>query len=206
MEPEKRTMQHERVQNMPKEGKTRKSNRNRIGTSRSEVGKKKYSDDLLYKYLSGLRFVKVLQSGVMNLPTAGNCECRRPGVWFSANPVYDHSANEIIPSAEEYPCLLDKEQTEEECGGLFRIGVHPDTAPVSWEEFKEADGMDLSKANTIEEVARMDGDDPEDWFASYNPVQSSEWVVCQFLDDDTWVTMEPDEIEAIKNDPDSLTT
>jgi hypothetical protein len=66
--------------------------------------------------------------------------------------------------------------------GLFpvRIGVMPETAPYDWLTLRRMSRMKPSIADGLIGVAPQEvGADPSDWYGTFNPVTTDQWVDLQ---------------------------
>lgn len=148
-----------------------------------------------WHYTSGDRLQAILRSGVLRPTAAGSWgPAERPAVWFSRRRDWDPATNlGRTASAEEIDRVnaacrrggvrAAVEASQEyarfspvDVGGIARIGVAPETAPYTWQDFVRMSGVPASHAEAREDLDRRNGSDPADWRVSFAPVPSAEWL------------------------------
>jgi CheY-like chemotaxis protein len=140
---------------------------------------------LLWHYTVGLHIHSILADGVIRPATAYVPRDQRPVVWFSSNPNWEETANKMIKQ-DGVLYALNKEETAETWGGLYRIGVLAETAPHNWENLVFLSNIPPAEARALKKVADQDGADPAEWFGTFDPVDSAKWVSVEKLVDGVW--------------------
>jgi hypothetical protein len=69
-----------------------------------------------------------------------------------------------------------------------RIGVRPETAPHDWLALRTISHMKPAMAEGLVRVAEEVRADPRDWYGTFKPVPTAEWVELQVFKGDVWVT------------------
>jgi hypothetical protein len=95
----------------------------------------------------------------------------RPAVWFSTRSVWEPTATKGV-LLHGRPVLASWDRMQEI--GLVRIEVAPETAAHDWEAYKRL--ADCPWASNLARTGRIAGADPRDWFVSFEPVPSSQWL------------------------------
>lgn len=119
---------------------------------------------LVWHYTVGERLPEILRSGVLR-PTRSRLNDEWFAVWFSTLRDWDPAVGLAGLTA----------RTPEEAGGLARIGVAPETAPVTWERFVSMGGISKVGANLRVFVDVERGSDPQLWRLSLLPVPAEKW-------------------------------
>jgi len=84
---------------------------------------------------------------------------------------------------------LNKKETHEYCGGLFRIEVTPESAPNNWKKFKKLSGIKNKFAKALELTSKKKGSNPVDWRVSFSPIYDDDWLSIEKWDGQSWVTV-----------------
>ena len=130
--------------------------------------------------------VKLIQRNLVLMPFG------KPGlpgaVWFSTEQDWEPTAacNWQAVMADGTKQYLDRDGLYKALGGLYRFGVLPDTAPLTWEEFSEELSEEVVKA--MLDGAKELGADPATWRATKIAVPQDKWVIVQMWDGrkETW--------------------
>lgn len=73
------------------------------------------------------------------------------------------------------------------CGGLARIGIPPDTAGlIDWYEFTRTSGITSRAAKGVEMRSYALGSRPQFWFATYEAVPKGVWTAIQINIGNGW--------------------
>lgn len=67
-----------------------------------------------------------------------------------------------------------------ELGGLARIGVEPESVPLTWGDFVSAGGLDASVAEIQEAIDRERGCSHDEWRFSPVPVPADKWIAIEW--------------------------
>lgn len=141
---------------------------------------------MLWHYTVGIRLASILADGLIRPAIAGVRSHERPGVWFSADPVWEPTANKSIADAHGRILLGDKASTEHFGRGLYRIAVAPETAPTSWREHRATSGITRKEAG-LEAIARKRGSRPDRWFIAYQAVPWDKWLDVERWTGTEWI-------------------
>ncbi|MCG3135645.1 MAG: hypothetical protein HMLKMBBP_03367 [Planctomycetes bacterium] len=107
----------------------------------------------------------------------------KPVAWFSAEPVWEPSTALRIRGKDGNPqYVLDMAENARLGGGLFRIGVAPETAPLTWTGYRKGGYDAPDVCNRMAKRAAQIGSDVRKWFASARPVPRAEWIAVE-----TWI-------------------
>ncbi len=147
------------------------------------------TNKILWHYTRGDNMRGILQDGTIKLATAGIMQNERPVVWFSTNPIWEETVNGIVIERDGTLKYLDKDETHAECGGLFRIGVAPETAPYTWEVIKVRARIKPKVAKVLAEIAREKGANPKDWRGTLEPVPREKWIAVESWNGSEWVSL-----------------
>jgi hypothetical protein len=143
---------------------------------------------ILWHYTCGDRLELILKSGEIRPATAGIEKGERPAVWFSSNPVWEETANKLrLDSWTGEVRSLTKQETHEYAGGLARIAVSPETAPVNWERFCRESGASTKMLAGLKKAAYSMSSHPSQWFVSFSPVRREKWLSIELWDGKKWI-------------------
>lgn len=150
----------------------------------------------VYHYTIGAYLLPIIESDEIRPATAGVPAGERPAVWFSTNPEWEETANKMTARKGKGRVVVatkgTRESTAKGGGGLVRIAVRPEAAPFSWQDYRALSGVAKAHADSLENVARFDGANPDEWRVSFDPVPRSEWIDVEVWTAGAWVSaMEP---------------
>lgn len=122
----------------------------------------------------------------------------RPAIYFTSRETWEPTATKglMLPESTtedtpEYYARYGRKATVAECAeigqGLFRIGVAPEAAPVTWEQFVESGGLPRKMARELKRSARADGSRVEDWRLRYDPLPFTEWARVELWNGREWI-------------------
>jgi hypothetical protein len=155
-------------------------------TDRKSIG-------ILWHYTSGKALPGILHDGVIRVS-------RRDGVvWFSRRRDWDPATGAGAMFKPTDPIIQEaviayqrggaKAVRELERrkgisgqgipGGMVRVGVAPETAPMTWPEYARAAGLKGMDVRITEELDREIGSNPGDWRLSPVPVHSDKWLTIE---------------------------
>jgi len=127
----------------------------------------------------------VLRQGRANVPSH-YFDCR-PVVWFSsAEPWEPSTAMKLRRPDGTTTFLTDLASNARHGGGMFRIGVAPETAPISWTDYRKG-GFDRPEVcNRMAKAAKELHADPRNWWASDRAVPRELWTRIDVWTDGRW--------------------
>jgi hypothetical protein len=157
---------------------------------------------IAWHYTSGVNLRAILRSGVL-LPSAIGSERTGdlPAVWFSMRRDWDPAVGLAFEMPEslraeakaaveehlaggrnvlEWWAAVGPTLTLDEIGGMARVGVAPEAAPYSWQDFVRLGGIEPPRAAAREWADRSAGSNPDDWRVSLVPVPSARWIAVEW--------------------------
>jgi hypothetical protein len=140
----------------------------------------------LFHYTYSQKFLQIAADGVLKLATAHVPKREKAVVWFSFNPVWEPTVNAMRFSPDGRWAWLSMEETSDKCGGLVRIEVAPETAPVTWAVYKQRSGITSKMAKGLLHGARETGAKPSEWRCSWEPVPRSLWLAVEVWHEGQW--------------------
>ena len=144
---------------------------------------------ILWHYTCGDRLELIQKSGEIRPAIAGIEKGERPAVWFSSNPVWEETANKLLmDSLTGQVRSLTKQETHEYAGGLARIAVSPETAPINWDRFSSESGASTKMLAGLRKAAYSMGSRPSQWFVSFSSVRREKWLAIELWDGEKWIT------------------
>ena len=110
-----------------------------------------------------------------------------PAVWFSEDQEWEPTAacNWIGEKTDGSRNFLDRDGLYRAHGGLYRIGVRPDDAPLTWEQYKLQ--IHITVQSAMLDGAKALGANPEKWRASTVEVPEKKWLAVQMWNGDEWI-------------------
>lgn len=140
-----------------------------------------------WHYTVGLCWAEIVKDGVIKPATAFVPPGEKPIVWFSTSEDWDSTANKVQVRDDGTVQNLDRAETEQLAGGLVRIGVDAETAPLDWHALKELSGMSSGMAQGLYKVAIKQGSRPGDWWGTFDAVPRAKWLKVERYDNGQWV-------------------
>lgn len=134
-------------------------------------------DKNIFHYTAGTYISKIVASGVINLETDGGIPFnkQRPAVWCTFSNTWEPTCNkDMIKNGRRV--ALDKAGTARNAGGLYRIELKKDSAPFSWDEWKQKSNVREKHANALKKIAKSKGSDINLWRVSFEPIKSNKWL------------------------------
>src|ERR1022692_422884 len=119
---------------------------------------------LLWHYTIGQNYRLILADKAIKPSVAYTAFKKWPVVWFSRNQVWEAEATKGMESADGTWQQLTQAELGEVGGGLYRIGVAPETAPHDWDHFVRMSGIVREIALGLRRVAKAKGANHKDWF------------------------------------------
>lgn len=156
--------------------------------ARHEDGKPRNGEStLLWHYTTGQCFKDIVDDGFIRPATARTAEVERPIVWFSSNQEWEPTSTKICVPPVGEPWRLSKEELRVSGNGLVRFGVNRRMVRLDWTAMKRLSGMSRDTARELKVIGRRLGSKPEWWYGTFYPVQRSEWIAIDVLDEGQWV-------------------
>ncbi len=145
--------------------------------------------DVIWHYTTGFAFEQIVEDGFIKPATAGIDPGERPAVHFSAEPMWEPTANKMVRQHGFFRGA-SKQETYERGGGLVRFGVRR-SRTVPWAKFKKKSRMSVATARGLEVAGREQGAVPRKWYAVFGIVPEAEWKVIEVWDHGAWVRVYP---------------
>lgn len=158
-----------------------------------------------WHYLVGRLFVPAWREGLLRMSPdpellkrqgvdrapEGYYDCR-PVVWFSvAEPWEPSTAIKVRGPDGTMQFVRDIDENARRGGGLFRVGVAPETAPISWTDYRKGGFDRPDVCNRMAKAARDLRADPQNWWASDVPVPRALWTAVEEWKGGAWVPYTP---------------
>jgi hypothetical protein len=124
----------------------------------------------------------------------------KPAVWFSFEPEWEETANKPVADPQGQLTRGTKETTHALAGGLVRIAVKPEAAPIDWTQYKKLSGISADNARSVFNAALSCGMSVKNWRSSFEPVPESEWISIEYWDGREW-RLEPPELSSPPSSP-----
>jgi hypothetical protein len=142
---------------------------------------------LIWHYTVGMLLSRIVNEGIIRPATAFVEPDERKVVWFSKNQEWEETANKgLYDPATNTRTLFNKEETATRAGGLVRIGVLPEVAPLTWEDFKRLSGINPKMARALYQGAIQSGARPGEWRATFDLVPKEKWQAVEIWQDGKW--------------------
>jgi len=138
----------------------------------------------LFHYTVGITLIRIVESGAIEPATTFVQGRETPAVWFTFRDTWEPTATKGIMSKAGGPRRdATIQEMVEATGGLVRLEVAPDRAPVSWMQHRRKGLIDLREADALERAARDRGSDPAEWRLSYTRVETTDIKVVEWSTD-----------------------
>ena len=137
-----------------------------------------------FHYTAGVYLPMIIKDRFIKLATAGVDTGEMPAVWLSTNEVWEHTASKMA-SVNGLPVQLTKQQQYERFG-LARIEVLKLAGLISWEEFGIKSGVSKLNYDFMENLGRMKGAEPEEWWAYFQLIPSDTWLRIEIWNGTEW--------------------
>ena len=145
---------------------------------------------MLWHYTIRQFLDSILTDGVLKPATLGVPKGELPVVWFSANQLWEKTANKGTEDELGIRRTLSMHETHRYGKGLVRIGVDPSAAPYRWEDFKRLSGISPKTARDLYRKAIEIQAKPGEWYVSFEPVPKAKWVAMEAFDGQRWLPLE----------------
>ena len=153
-------------------------------------------DKVLYHYTTGSVFKKILKQGAI-LPDRNEPDNEKeiPTVTFSSHPVWEKTRFRVGRTPDGQLVMLSQNLLKKFDGGLVRITVPAEIAPLTWHETKEQCGMSPAAIKGIYDFAISVGARTSHWFATTQAVPEDVWINVEKMDEnDNWIDLPDEEI------------
>ncbi len=115
---------------------------------------------------------------------------QKPAVWFSKDQTWEPTAacNHLATLADGTEQFLDMKGLFQVTGGLYRFGVLPEDAPITWEVYRSLIDPDVGQV-MVDGATRLRAS-PDNWRASLSPIEENKWKVVQmWTEESVWKTL-----------------
>jgi hypothetical protein len=140
---------------------------------------------ILWHYTTADRLTQILAAGELRPMTFAKKV--KSVVWFTTRTDWEPMANRVWRNPEGVVHRLGKDQTIVLGGGLARIAVAADVAPVDWKTYKAESDLPPKIAQHIYNEAVSLGSRPGDWYATWSSVPKEKWLRVEIWEDEAWV-------------------
>ena len=132
---------------------------------------------IAWHYTVGNRMTSIEEDGIIRLATAGpQFQRERAVVWLTVSDTFDPTAAKEVQERQTGEIRqLSIEETEELCGGLFRIGVAA-AGLGTWEDYRKRARLPPKVLDILAEIALEKGSNPDDWRVSFDPLPRDRWL------------------------------
>ena len=140
----------------------------------------------LWHYTFGQHYQRILAEKAIRPSSAYIEPAKFPVVWFSRNRIWEPAAMRSLITEDGDLKPLTMEELGQQAGGLFRIGVAKETAPHNWDDFVRLSGLPKDVIIGLRKVAKSRVANLKDWFASFEPVDQSKWLLVEVWQNKAW--------------------
>jgi hypothetical protein len=140
----------------------------------------------IYHYTVGLRFLKIVNDGLIKPATEGVPTTEKPAVWFTCNSDWEPTANKRLHNHDGSIQFLNREETAKYGGGLVRIVVPINIAHHDWKAFVRKSGIETKTAQDLKRVADELGSNVLDWRARFSTVPRELWMRIDRWENEQW--------------------
>lgn len=147
------------------------------------------SSDLSWHYTIGWYYPLILKDQEIKcIPTNGAPKSERPVVWLSMDQHYEPTAAKAAGTSGGRVLLLSMQETAQHFGGLYRIGVDPNSFELhDFVAFRRLSGISRTDAQELIRVGREEGAIVANWRVSFVPIRSKSWRKVQRWNDIDWI-------------------
>jgi hypothetical protein len=158
-------------------------------------------DKILYHYTTGNIFRRILkQKAILPDLNEPDNEKETPTVMFSTDPIWEKSRFRVGRMPDGQLIMLSQKLLKKFDGGLIRIVVPAEIAPLTWHDIKEKCGMSSIAIKSIYDFALSVGARTSHWFGTTKEVSEDVWITVEKMDEnDNWIEMSEDEIPDVDN-------
>lgn len=131
---------------------------------------------LLWHYTVGVRFAEIERDGVLVPATTGIPDGERVACWFTSSTRIPYTARKMDARGD----VMTLSQMYERGGGVVRIGVAPETAPLTWASWASSSGCAPAMVGKLRTYAERHGDRVKDWRATFDDVPRVAWLAVEW--------------------------
>lgn len=151
--------------------------------------------DLIYHYTSFDIFKRLLkQQAILPDRSEPQNEKEIPTVTFSKNQEWEATRYRVGRFPNGQIIMMNRPLLERFCGGLVRIGVKPELAPMDWHDMKDRVGLSKGAINGIYDFAIRVGARTSHWYGTFDQIPEAQWIVVQLFKEGQWQDIQDDEI------------
>jgi hypothetical protein len=156
------------------------------------------STTLLWHYTTGDVFKRILDQGAIEPDkTEPHNPKEIPTVTFSSDQDWERTRYRVGRLPEGQLVLMGKDSLVKNCGGLYRIGVTQETAPMDWHTMKDKTGLSGHAIQAIYDFAIQVGARTRNWYSTFQRVPEDQWVTVEKLQDGQWLELTEEDIPAL---------
>ena len=110
----------------------------------------------------------------------------KPAVWCSTRQDFEPTAAVGEKVNGNYQPMSREQMAEIPLFNPVRIEVTPTSCPYDWRAYVKLSGITTRIAKALEKVARAQGSRHEDWYVSFEAIQSEQWINIAYYLDSEW--------------------
>lgn len=154
------------------------------------------TQEVLYHYTTGSVFQRILHKGAIEPDKTEPDNAKEiPTVTFSSDPDWERTRFRVGRLPDGQLVMMNKTLLKQFDGGLYRIVVPKEIAPMDWFEMKEKVGLSKEAIKGIYDFAVSVGARMRHWYATFDRVPEDVWLNVQKLNDnDEWVDLAEEDI------------
>ena len=146
---------------------------------------------MVWHYTTAPSFAAIRKDGLIRPSTMYLTPGERPIVWFSSDPLWEHTVVKGVRAFDGSVIQLGMSGLLARGVGLIRIGVDPDTAPMTWPELKRHSRMPAKIARGLVRVANGWGASASKWRGTFDAVPTEKWQAIEHFENRRWTALEP---------------
>jgi len=148
----------------------------------------KMTDLRFWHYTKSFYLPKIIESGRINLSTAGIGKKEKPVVWLTTSSEWENTST-VGTLKDGVMKFLSK---EEMCiqYGMGRIEIKPSSSFVTFKKFGTTSGVDPRIFISLYNTGIENGSNPDDWYASYIPILSRYFLSVEMYIEEKWIKCE----------------
>ena len=152
--------------------------------------------EVLYHYTTSNVFKRILHQGAIEPDrTEPKNEKEIPTVTFSSHPIWERTRFRVGKMKNGELVMMDGGLLQRYDGGLIRIVVPGNIAPLDWHAMKDTCNISKEALKGIYDFALQVGARTSQWFATTERVPEEQWINVEKLSTEgEWVELPEDEI------------